>query len=184
VLPTPQGFVAAGHGDSGAGIAAAWASPSNDIFTPRLEHSVAGANSWTVLNLTAGDTWEQLTSLSGDYDVRLAFKNGDIIGPYVTRENVTASADTAAPSAPTGLTLTDQGNGAAQIAFTTSSTFNLWKTEIRRNGTLVGTFYNGPSDAVSFIDGPGAGTYTYTARSVNVGQTQNSADTSAIVTVS
>lgn len=184
VLPTPKGFVAAGHGSSGAGIAAAWVAASSDLFLPRLEYSVAGAESWTVLNLTAGDTWEQIAGLSGDYDFRLAFVNGDIVGPYVTSLNVTASSDVSAPDSPSGFEVTDEGGGVAQIAFTTAPAFNLWKTEIRRDGVLVATLFNGPSEAVVFLDGPGAGNYTYSARSVNVGQTANAADVSAPITVS
>lgn len=183
IIPTPQGFVAAGHGSSGDGIAAAWVAPSNALFTPRLEYSVAGAGTWTVLQLSAGDTWEQLAGLSGDYDVRLAFETTDRIGAYVTSEDVTAASTTAAPASPTSLTATTSA-GVVTIGFTTSVTANLWKTEVRRNGTLIGTFYNGPSQSVSFTDSPGGGSYTYTARSINVGQTANAADASTSLIVS
>ena len=117
------------------------------------------------------------------YDVRLYYEaQGDRRSAYVEFNNITATANTDAPGVPTSFTVTDQTGGEGLVAFRTADSENLWKTEILRDAVVIGTFYQPRDTAVSFTDAPGAGTYAYVARSVNVSGT-NSADVTVTRTI-
>jgi hypothetical protein len=150
-----------------------------------LEYSLAGADNFNEWKMDATSQQATISPLAdgSDYDVRLYYEaQGDRRSAYVEFNNITATANTDAPGVPTIFTVTDQTGGEGLVAFRTADSENLWKTEILRDGTVIGTFYQPRDTAVSFTDAPGAGTYAYVARSVNVSGT-NSADVTVSRTI-
>jgi hypothetical protein len=183
-IPTPTNASAAGAGlrisqsSYAAGIGVTWDARPSVALAPRLEYALAGTdnfNEWKMDATSQQATIAPLADGSG-YDVRLYYEaQGDRRSAYVEFNNITATANTDAPGVPTSFTVTDQTGGEGLVAFRTANSENLWKTEILRDAVVIGTFYQPRDTAVSFTDAPGAGTYAYVARSVNVSGT-NSAD--------
>lgn len=192
VIATVEGFAAGPQGvqtaqnSFTAGIGASWSAASNDSLTPVIEISVAGEDSFEARTLSSDATNAQFSGLTdgGLYDVRIAYLTaGGALSDYVLEEEVTASADTTPPNSPTGMTASDQMLGSAGIAFTTSDSASLWKTEVYRGTILIATFFDEPNTEISFTDSPGAGSYTYSARSINVSNVANDTDATDTVTV-
>ncbi len=176
-IPVPLGFVAAPEGlqvaqnSFSAGIGCAWLAPTSPALTPRLEYSSAGAAVWTVVYPDAAATTYEIVPLTdgSSYDVRLAWVSPTgQVGPYATETAVIASAATTPPAAPAALTVSDLGSGNAAISVTSCASANLWKTIVLRDGTIVATFYSAPNIVETFTDACGAGTFNWTARSINV----------------
>ena len=191
VVPSPTNASAAGAGlrvsqsSYAAGIGVTWDARPSVALAPRLEYSLTGTdnfNEWKMDATSQQATIAPLADGSG-YDVRLYYEaQGDRRSAYVEFNNITATANTDAPGVPTSFTVTDQTGGEGLVAFRTADSENLWKTEILRDAVVIGTFYQPRDTAVSFTDAPGAGTYAYVARSVNVSGT-NSADVTVTRTI-
>lgn len=188
-IPAPANFAAGPQGvqTSGssftAGIAAAWDAPTSDALTAVFEYTTAGGSAWTIVPVSPGTNAVAVGGLADGalYDTRVKFVAADgAASPYATDGGVQALASTAAPAAPTGLGVTDLTGGVARVAFTASASANLWKTEIYRDdgggAVLVATIYTDPSEAVTVDDASGAGTFDWTARSINVSGVANAAD--------
>ncbi|MDI3335859.1 hypothetical protein QKW60_05540 [Defluviimonas aestuarii] len=184
-IPDPTNFTAGPQGVQvsantfSAGIAAVWDPPSSDALSPRLEYTSAGGSAWRAVPLNPAATTAAIGGLTDGayYDLRLAFVASDgTSGGFVTETNIQALASTSAPAAPTSLNVTDQTGGVAHVTFTASASANIWKTQIYRDAVLIATFFNDPSEAVAFDDASGAGTFDWTARSINVSGVANAAD--------
>lgn len=184
-IPSPANFAAGPQGvqTSGstfsAGIAAAWDAPSSDALSAVFEYTTAGGTAWTIVPVSPGTNSVAVGGLTDGalYDTRVKFVAPDgAASPYATEDDVQALASTAAPAAPTGLGVANLTGGTARVTLTASSSANIWKTEVRRGATLVATIYTDPNQAVSFDDACGAGTFNWTARSINVSGVQNAAD--------
>lgn len=188
-IPTPANFAAGPQGvqASGstftAGIAAAWDAPSSDALTAVFEYTTAGGSAWNIVPLSPGTHSVKVGGLTDGalYDTRVKFVAGDgAASPYATDADVQALASTAAPAAPTGLGVTNLTGGVARVAFTASASANIWKTEIWRDAgggpVLVAAVFTDPGEAVTLDDASGAGTFDWTARSINVSGVANAAD--------
>lgn len=184
-VPLPQGVVAVGAGVQTAqnvfvaGIGVGWQAPPSDALSPLLRYSLAGAGGWQDFSVSDDAVSAHLTGLSDGvaYDISLAFVTpGGVVGPAVVIENVIATAVSSPPEPPTGLQVSDAGGGSALIEMTASTSESLWKTEIYRDAVLVGVVYTGPGSEIAFIDNSGAGTFDWTARSVNVSNINSSVD--------
>lgn len=189
-VPVPDDVVAAGAGVQVsantfvAGIAVAWSAPPSDALMPEVR--------WRVrVGGVPGDEWfahvvgedAANTVISGPltdlayYDVEVRFRTpGGVQGAAVVVENVQAIAATTPPAAPAALSVSDLTGGRAAILVTAAASADLWKTEIRRDGTLVATSYAGPSEVVAITDSCGAGTFDWTARSINVSGLASASD--------
>lgn len=162
-----------------AGIGIQWDAPTIDSLSPSLQYSLASSTSWQTVPLDSGATSAQVTGLVDGtlYDVRLALvANDGTVGDYVGIDDVVANADTSPPAAPTSLAVVDETGGNAGVSFISSSSAGIWKTEIFRDAVLIATFYNSPSEMVNFTDASGAGTFAWTARSINVSAIANASD--------
>ena len=184
-IPAPEGFVAAAYGVEtstgifAAGIGAAWAAPVSSALSPRLEWRASGASAWDVVTPESDPVTYLVKGLSdsASYDVRLAFVSpSGQIGTYASLSAITAGVSVALPSMPAALTVTDLGGGQAQVSFTAASSANLYRTDILRGATVIATFYAATTSSGSFIDGCGAGTFNWFARSINVAQSANATD--------
>jgi hypothetical protein len=175
-IPTPANVRAYGAGLSafgggGAGIAVAWTAPDSAALTPEVQYSEANAEDWVAVVVAETATQVQiLTPTDGDsYDVRVRFVTFDgLRSAWVQVSDVVSSTDTSTPAAPTGLAVTNLTGGQASVSLTTSSSANLWRTILLRGGVQVATSFALPSTAVTIIDPSGAGSFTWTARSVAV----------------
>ncbi|WP_158966267.1 phage tail protein [Chachezhania sediminis] len=188
-IPSPANAAAAGAGvrtaqnSFTAGIAAICDAPASDALALRLEYASAGDDdwqSWPVASERYGATIAPLVD-GASYDIRMWFQTVDgNTSAKVTIAGVTARASTTAPAAPTGLAVTNETGGSARVELVTSTSPDLWKTEVYRDAVLIGTFYDDPGEAVVFFDSPGAGTFDWTARSINVSGTENASDAGPI----
>lgn len=176
-VPTPTGASAAGGGvksaqnSYSAGIVAIWDTRPSVALSPILEYKVSGAADWQVWPLTDKSKKANIAALvdGGSYDLRLFYQTSDDKkSAYVNFTGVIASASTAAPDAATSFTVTDMGGGEARVKFRASASDNLWRSRVLRDGTAVATIYGDQDNMVTVIDSPGAGTYDYKIRSVNV----------------
>lgn len=187
-ISAPAGFTAAPEGRQiaqnsfAAGIGCAWTAPYSSALTPRLEYAVAGSGSWTVVYPDASATsyWIGPLTDGGSYDVRLVWVSpaGDL-GAYATDSAVLASAATGAPGAPTGLAVTNLTGGDAQVSVTATTSADLWKTVIYRNSVEIAVFLSGdlgPGETRVFTDACGAGSFSWTARSINVSGVASATD--------
>lgn len=179
-IPTPANASAAGAGQQTsqsttiAGIAVVWDARPSVALTPRLEYSLAGTDDFTRVALDEKSERATIAPLidGSDYDIRLYYEaSGDKRSAYVEFDGITASASTTAPSVPTGFSITDQTGGEGLVVLRTANIANLWKTEVYRGGAVIGRFYEVRDTSISFTDAPGAGTYTYVAKSFNVSGT-------------
>lgn len=184
-IPVPQNVSAAGAGiqtaanSFAAGIAVSWEAPDSDALTPVLEFSEAGADTWQYVEIAEGVTTVQIPGLVDGlaYDLTLSFVTpGGAVGEPVLLENIVAAAAVDLPLAPTVLAVSDLGDSTALVEMTSSASASLWKTEIYRDAVLVGTVYSAPGAAIAFIDDCGAGTFDWTARSVNVSNKASASD--------
>lgn len=177
VVPSMANFNAAGVGVQtsqttfAAGITVAWEAATSDALTPIIEYLPQGMDEWVQVILTGGQTSAQIGGLidGSAYDVRGYFStiSGDK-GEYTTESGVVALAASAAPAVPTALTVTDQGGGSALVEVVSSAAKSNWKTFVYRDGVEVFSQASEASQALAFTDTPGAGTYDYTAKSINV----------------
>ncbi|MBC7154485.1 MAG: fibronectin type III domain-containing protein [Rhodobacteraceae bacterium] len=184
-VPVPQNVTAAAAGIQSAvnvfvaGIGVAWQAPPSDALSPLLKVTKSGQANWQDVSVGAATTSVTVPGLidGQQYDISLAFVTpGGMVGAAVMIQNVVASAVTEPPLPPTGLVVTDAGGGAALVEMTASTSASLWKTEIYRDAALVGVVYAGPGSAISFVDTSGAGTFDWTARSVNVSNVNSASD--------
>ena len=181
-IELPQNVVAAASGSQvslntfSAGIAVAWTAPAHDSLSPLLKYkSHAVSDQWTVVSVANDATRAQITGLNEgqDYDIKLAFVTpGGEVGPDVLIESITAHADTTDPAPPTGLSVADNTGGYALVEMTASTSAGLFYTEIFRDdgsgAVSVGRVYSAASAQIAFLDNSGAGTFDWTAKSVNV----------------
>ena len=181
-VPLPQNVTIAAAGIQTAtntfvaGIAVGWQAPPSDALSPRLRYSQTEQDNWQEVSVGSEATSVTVPGLidGQGYDVSLAFVTpGGVVGDAVTIANVVAAAVTDPPAAPTNLAVSDAGASTALVEMTASTSNSLWKTEIYRDGVLVGIVYAGPGSEIALIDHSGAGTFEWTARSVNV-STKNS----------
>ncbi|MAY43905.1 MAG: hypothetical protein CML65_01465 [Rhodobacteraceae bacterium] len=171
-IPMPSNAKAAGTGvDSAAGIAVVWDDRPSVALQPVLRYSVAGLEEWEDWPLDPKSRRTIISPLTdgSDYDLELFWETEDgLKSQAVTFSAVTASTDTAAIPAPTGLSITDETGGEATVHLTTAVSDRLWKTVIYRSGTEVATSYASGGVALAIADAPGAGTYNWTARSLDL----------------
>lgn len=184
-VPVPQNVVAAAAGIKTAensfvaAIGVAWQEPPSDALEPVLKIAQAGSETWQDVTVGAGVSSVTVPGLIQGmaYDIALAFKTpGGVVGEAVEVLGVVALADSTPPAPPTGLAVIDTGTGSARVEMLASSSASLWKTEIYRDGVLVGLVYAGPGSAIAFVDSCGAGSFAWTARSVNVADIASSSD--------
>ncbi len=188
-LPVPANFAAAGAGRRTAqnaftaGIGLQWDAPESDALSPVAQYAPAGSGAWEAWPLPGSATSALITPLDdgADYDLRLAFETSDERrGAWAVINGVTASADASAPEPPTDLAVSDETGGSARVSLTTSTSPGLWKTVVYRGGVEVGTFFDAPGTAIAFFDSPGAGSFSWTARSINVSGKPSATDAGPI----
>lgn len=176
-VPLPQNVTAAASGVQAAantftaGIGVAWTAPPSDALSPRLKYRQSGADAWIDVPAGAKIVSAQISGLTDGqaYDVSLAFETpGGVVGSPVIIEDVVAAAVNEAPIAPVDLTVADGGGGVALISVTAAEFPALWKTQIFRDGVLIGEINAAQGSQLSLSDSCGAGTFDWTARSVNV----------------
>lgn len=183
-VPVPENVTAAGVGVKTtantfvAGIGVGWSAPASDALSPVVKYSPEGLESWQDVAVGSGKTNVHISPLAdgGVFDVSVAFATpGGVIGDAVIISSVTARAVADPPAAPTGLNVTDAGGGTAQVQLTAATSVGLWKTIVFRNGVQIAEF---PADvsAISFVDACGAGSFNWTARSVNVSDIPSDSD--------
>jgi hypothetical protein len=174
----PEG-VQSSAGTFAAGIGCAWSLPAYPSLVPRLEWALHGTINWVVIIPDPKAANYQITGLAEGtaYDLRLAFFSpSGQIGTYATQNNITAEASTMSPAAPASLTVTNLTGGNAQISFTAASSIDLFQTVILRGATIIATFYTTPGQVVTFVNASGAGTFNWSARSINVSLVPNITD--------
>lgn len=173
-ITAPTGLKAIGSDTtfaSGAAVALAWTPAVSDALVTALEYSDAGDNDWQAASLAPGVIRTAVGDLvnGASYDFRIAFEASDGRRSPWSTVTATASTSTAASAgAPTGLAVADNTGGVAVITFTTANSPNLWRTTIRRDGDVIARVYNDPNEAVTVLDGSGAGTFDWTATSENI----------------
>ena len=184
-VPLPQNVTVAAAGiqvaanSYAAGIGVGWEAPPTDALSPVLKFTRAGESNWQIVSVGNG---VQTASIAGlvdgqGYDISLAFVTpGGVVGNAIIVSNVVAAAVTDPPAPPTNLTVSDAGGSTALVEMTASVSGGLWKTEIYRDAVLVGVVYAGPGSDIAFIDNSGAGTFDWTARSVNVSNINSTSD--------
>ncbi|MEO1733356.1 MAG: fibronectin type III domain-containing protein [Pseudomonadota bacterium] len=184
-VPLPENVTAAAAGVQvavnafAAGIGVGWEAPPSDALTPVLKYTQADEENWLDVTVGTGATSVTISGLTDGqaYDVSLAFMTpGGVLGEAVIIEDVTASAAADAPVPPTGLVVTDIGGGQALVEMTASASESLWKTEIYRDGALVGVTFADPGTGISFVDNSGSGVFAWTARSINVSGRMSDSD--------
>jgi len=170
-----------------AGIRASWTGPNIAPYIPRIEISEAGRNQWTVAPSLDEDSLTHLFAPLTDgsaYDIRGAYQTiAGEIGEYTTFTNVIARAATTTPQPPTAISATDQGSGNALVSLTAWDEMSLWKTAIKRDGVEITRFVSAPGEEFEIEDQPGAGTYDYTATSINVSGDESAPTSVQTVTV-
>lgn len=169
-IATPEG-VAGSQATVTAGIIAGWASTTNISLTPVIEYSTTGDDDWQIITLAPDASTVSISGLvdGQGYDVRGAWVTpGGSVGEYSTSTNVVATASQVAPNPPTNFTAIHSGPGEATIELTVGDSDNHWKTEIYRGAALIFTSFSSQSSTVTMTDSPGAGNFTYTARSLSV----------------
>lgn len=183
-VPQPQQVKAVGYGvDMSAGIAIAWLPAGSATLTPELQYSRAGRADWDDWPLATASNSARLAPLDvSAHDLRIRFNTFDYNhSEWVLIEGVTASSSTVAPEPPTALDVTDDTGGVASVTLTTSSSPTLWYTQILRDGVVVATDYSDPDTAIDVIDACGAGSFSWTARSVSVAKTASETDAGPIL---
>lgn len=187
-VPVPQNVVASASGVQvaantfAAGIGVAWSPAPSVALSTRVQWSPTGADQWTDVVVATGSTNAAITGLTdgAGYDISVSFVTpGGVEGTATIETNVIAAAVTDAPDPPTSLVVTDAGGGQASITLTEASSPGLWKTEIYRDAVLVATIYADGEPGSSLgpiIDACGAGTFDWTARSVNVSNINSATD--------
>ncbi|MCT4557358.1 MAG: fibronectin type III domain-containing protein [Pelagimonas sp.] len=191
-VPLPQNVTASAAGIQSAanawsaGIGVGWQAPPSDALSPRLRYSPAGSESWQDVSIGAGATSAKIPGLidGQGYDVSLSFVTpGGVVGDDVRVLDVTAAAVSEPPAAPSNLAVSDAGGGVALVELTASASAGLWKTEIYRDAVLVGVVFAAPESEISFVDNSGAGTFDWTARSVNVSNISSTSDAGPVTAI-
>lgn len=184
-VPVPQNVTASAAGVQTAtntfvaGIGVAWQAPPSDALSPLLKISRAGENNFQDVSVGTGATSVTIPGLIDGqaYDLTFSFVTpGGVVGDAVAIDDVVAAAVTEAPEPPTGLAVSDAGGSTALVELTASATASLWKTEVYRDSVLAGVIYAGPGSEIAFIDNSGAGSFAWTARSVNVSNVNSLTD--------
>lgn len=184
-VPVPQNVVAAASGIQTAensfvaAIGVAWQDPPSDALEPVLKIAQTGTENWQDVTVGAGASSVTIPGLvqGAGYDLSFAFRTpGGVVGEAVEIVGVVALAVSTPPEPPVGLVVSDLGAGAALVEMTASVSVSLWKTEIYRDGALVGILYAGPGSAIAFVDSCGAGSFSWSARSVNVSNINATSD--------
>lgn len=188
-VPVPQNVAAASAGIQTAensfvaAIGVGWQTPPSDALEPVLKIAQTGSDNWQDVTVGAGASSVTIPGLvqGWSYDLSLAFETpGGVVGEAVEISGVVALAVSTPPEAPTGLVVSDTGAGSALVEMIASSSASLWKTEIYRDGALAGIVYAGPGSAIAFVDSCGAGSFAWSARSVNVSNINSSSDTGPV----
>jgi hypothetical protein len=184
-VPTPTGLTAVGAGvqtaanSYSAGIGVTWDAPPSSALGVILTRVKSSGGTPSVRSVGSAYTAYVMGGLvdGADYDVSLQFVTpSGVLGPAATISDVTAVASTDVPNPPTSLTVTDAGGSTARVTATASDTASIWKTEIYRDDVLIATLYNGPGSDVDYLDNCGAGTFDWTARSINVSSIASATD--------
>ncbi len=188
-VPVPQDVTASGQGvqvagnSFAAGIGVGWDAPISDALSPVVKYRLSGQGDWNDVVVGSNLTSITIPGLTDGvlYDVSVAFMSpGGVIGVEAVVEAVKATAVNGPPLPPTELRVTDMGAGQAEVSFVSSASPSLWKSEVYRDGALVGVVQNPPGTPVSFIDQSGAGTFSWSVRSVNVSAIPSEADAGPI----
>lgn len=195
-IPLPTGFTAAGAGVQAssnvfvAGITAQWDAPASDALSPLLQWRTSGegfigsdnykrAGQWQTAAIDEGATSASISPLADrtEYDLRLTWQTsaGDI-GTYVALTDVRAAAASDPPLPPTALTVQDDGSGDATIRLVASTSASIWKTQIFRDGALLTEVYANPGVTITLTDSVGPGTFSWTARSINISDVPSQTD--------
>lgn len=184
-VPLPQNVTAAAAGIQtssstfAAGIAVGWQAPPSDALSPVLRVRSGGEGAWRDVPTGPDATSAVISGLidGQSYDVSLSFVTaGGVEGEAVILTDLVAAAATDPPAPPTNLAVSDASGGTALVEMTASVSPSLWKTEIYRDSALVGVVYAGPGSKIAFVDNCGAGTFDWTARSVNVSSLNSTSD--------
>lgn len=178
-VPTPTGVVAVGQGVRAAvntwtaGVAIAWDAAPNIALRPEVRFRRSGTSNWLSFDTTEDTTSVIISPLVDGltYDVSVAWRSYSQVSNAVVIANVVALAVTGVPSVPTGLAVADQGGGVARVTVTASSSASGYRTEILRGATVVASLVTLPGQAVTYDDACGSGTFTWTARAINVSGT-------------
>lgn len=184
-IPSPTGGFAAGVGvaisqnNFAAGVGVVWDARPSSALSAKVSYRLASSTDEAIDVPVSGNA--KKASIQGladgrNYLVSISYETNDGLrsDPVILAATAIASADP--PDAPTTLNVTDQGGGEALISLRTSQSENLWKTKIYRDGTLVATLSDPSDKRVTFVDTSGAGSFVYTARSVNVSNVINTSD--------
>ncbi|PIE15183.1 MAG: hypothetical protein CSA68_07485 [Rhodobacterales bacterium] len=166
-----------------AGIAVGWQAPPSDALSPLLKITKTGEENWQDVSVGSSAVSVTIPGLidGQGYDVSLAFVTpGGVVGDAVIVTDVVAAAVTDPPAAPSNLAVSDVGGGAALVEMTAAVSPGLWKTEIYRDAILIGVIYADPGSEIAFTDNSGAGTFDWTARSVNVSNISSTSDAGPI----
>lgn len=158
-------------GVSGAVMVVSCDAPTRDDLQIRFEYQVDGETTWTLVSGgTDSFTAETAIVADGTYNWRASFLSSGDQSAYATVSGVVVSVSVAAPSSPIGLTATLSSPAVTVlVAFTApnSATFNrarVWRRNIDTFAGAIdisGAIYGAPSQALSYIDTPGAGTWYY-----------------------
>lgn len=167
--------------------------PLRDGLLARFEYQIDGATNWTIVPVSSG-VYRADTGIiaDGTYNVRASFLANSDQSDYSTVSGVAVSAAVAAPSSPTGLSATLSSPAVTVlVAFTSpnSSSFYLARVWRRNINTFAGAtdisgpIYGAPSQALSYTDTPGAGTWYYWATAESISGAQSSPAGSVTVTL-
>lgn len=190
-VPQPQELAAVGAGVQTsantfvAGLSVAWQAPPSDALTPRVQYKAPWGlfSNWLDVPVAAGATGVQISGLQDGvtFDVRVAFVSpGGVVGPYAMETGVVATAAADAPDPPSDLSVSDQGGGQALVSFTAAASASIYRTEIYRDAVLVANPICDPGEDITFVDPCGAGTFDWTARSINVSGIASATDTGPV----
>ena len=184
-VPVPQNFVAAPSGiqvaanSFAAGIGAAWDLPPSLALSPLLKYSITGEQNWQIVPVSNGANNATISGLidGQEYDVSLSFVTpSDVVGASVVESNVVANAVVDPPLPPTNLQVSAIGGGVAFIALTASASAGIWKTLIFRDGTQIAEIHSDPDEEITYSDDVGMGTFSWSARSLNVSNKPSASD--------
>lgn len=155
-----------------AGIGLAWDNPAQTSLSSVIRYSITGQEAWQEVDVPSGVSVYQITGLQDGalYDVGHAWRNpADTVSEFTDLTGVSASSVVGSPTPPQSLGVTDLTGGEGLVSFMASASNTTWKTEVLRDGVAVYSQVTAPSASVSFSDIPGAGSYTYTAQTIDVG---------------
>jgi hypothetical protein len=188
----PESVQAFGFGSSGnAGIIVVDGAPRFDDTLHYVAWRTAGSESWTSAPRAADARSVTITGLTAGllYDVAVIAATSEIYDPDdadgtdVRVLNVGARDDDPVPAAPTGLSVTPAGGGAAVVTVTASGSAFARRIEVLRNGVVVFSVQATPGQVIEFADASGAGSYTWTARAVSISDRLSATTTGVTATI-